>query len=304
MKSFHQMDGLYNYDQRPFTTPLNMRDEALRVKVTNEYKEDCHHDQVSGRTTAVTFAYTSSIANAFSSVMPGLAAGEFTVVPPNTVGTTSETVQIRSTSTSDAAAGSGVASYLIYFLDLSYTIQTLVVSVTGTTANTVTFPSGLQAIHFIYGFPITRGSVALSHPGVIASNVGSIYLGSGGISGSSFTKNYMWNRAGDGFITSGIYCVPANCVGAISSIKLNTDASATVTYRVFYRLGRQAPWILISEDTVNSTTVIEEAFSGGFLPTGTEYTVVAQRNTGTNIAANFIMTHHQIRVDCFSAKSF
>ena len=299
-KTTHQFNAMDSIVSPAAYDPNGLRDSVLRVKVCNDFSEDTIHGTVSGRRTGFCGGYTSSIANDFSSVMPGLGAGVFTPLPPDTVGTTSETVQIASTSTSDSAAGTGISAMIIFFLDLSYQEQFIVAPLNGQTPVTLSFPTGVFAQHFLYAFPIAKG-VGVVPPGNIVSNVGVIYMGVGTFSTSTgFTKNYMWNRIGDGFISSAVYVVPKGYRGALWSVKFNTDHTSTVSYKTVYRVNRSSPWQLLAEDTVNNTTVIQRSIAGGFFTVGAEFTVIAKRNSGTNIASNFVLTAHEISESCFT----
>lgn len=300
VKSTHQFNALDSMVSHHVYEPNGLRDSVLRVKVSNDFLEDTIHGVVSGRRTGFCGGYSSSIANDYSSVMPGLAANTFTPLPPDTVGTTSETVQIASTSTSDSAAGNGISAMIVFFLDLSYQEQFLVTPLNGQTPVTLSFPPGIFAQHFLYAFPLAKGAIAIS-PGNIVSNVGSIYMGVGTFSTvTGFTKNYMWNRIGDGFISSAVYVVPKGYRGALWSVKFNTDATTTVSYKTVYRVNRSSPWQLLAEDTVNNTTLIQRSIAGGFFGPGAEFTVIGKRNGGTNIAANFVLTAHEISETCFT----
>jgi hypothetical protein len=299
-KTTHQHNGLDTMVQSAIYDPVGLRDSAVRVKVTNDFFEDTIHGTVSGRRTGFCGGYTSSIANDFSSVMQGLAAGQYTPLPPDTVGTTSEVIRIASTSTSDSASGNGISAMIVFFLDLNYQEQFIVTALNGQTPVTLVFPTDVYAIHFLYAFPIAKGSTAIS-PGTIISNVGAIYLGTGTFSTSTgFTKNYMWNRILDGFISSAVYVVPKGYRGALWSVKFNTDATTTTSYKTMYRVNRGSPWQLLAEDTVNNTTVIQRSIAGGFFTAGAEFTVIGKRNGGSNIAANFVLTAHEISESCFT----
>jgi hypothetical protein len=145
------------------------------IPVADHYTEFLY-GFVNGATTGFCGGYTSEIPTDYSSVMPGLSSGQFTPLPPDTTGTTSETVRIASSSTQDGPTGTGCWGYIIFYLDLTYALRTEIVFLNGTTPVTLTGLSTVPAQHFLYGFPIAKGS-AVTPPGNIIGNVGTIWLG-------------------------------------------------------------------------------------------------------------------------------
>ena len=278
--------------------PFGLLDNAIRVRAVNDFEQDALHDSVSGRRTGFCGGYSDDVTTSYSSCMPGTAAGSFTQVPPNTVGTTSETLLIASSSTQDAAGGTGVSGMIVFYLDLEYKLNQTIVFLSGTTPVAL---AGVVAQHFLYGFPIAKGSTVVA-PGDVIGNVGSVYLGVGTFStATGFTKNYMWNRPKDGFISSAIYCVPYGYVGTLWSVKFNSDASTQCSFKTVYRVNRASPWQLLAEDVIGNTTLIQRTIAGGFFPAGAEFTCIVKKISGANIAANFVITTHEIRSDCYQS---
>ena len=267
------------------------------IPVTDHYTEFLY-GFVNGATTGFCGGYTSSTPSDYASVMPGVASGQFTPLPPDTVGTTGETVRIASSSAQDGPTGTGCWGYIIFYLDLEYAPRTEIVFLNGTTPVTLTGLSLIPAQHFLYGFPIAKGS-AVTPPGNIIGNVGTIWLGVGatfsGATGFN-TKNYMWNRPRDGFISSAVYCVPRGVHAALWSVKFNATRSTAVSFQTLFRVNRASPWQLLAEDVVSATAVIQRSIAGGFYTAGAEFTCIAKRTEGTSATeCNFVLTAHELK---------
>ena len=280
---------------------------ATPVIPVSDYYSEFLYGFVNGATTGFCGGYSSSAAADYASVMPGLVAGEFTPLPPDTVGTTSETVRIASSSASDSATGNGCWGYMIFYLDLTYALRTEIVFLNGTTPVTLLGLATVPAQHFLYGFPIAKGST-VTPPGNVIGNVGTIWLGVGvtfsGATGFN-TKNYMWNRPRDGFISSAVYCVPKGVMGALWSVKFNAAKSVAVSFQTLFRVNRTSPWQLLAEDVVADTAVIQRSIAGGFYSAGAEFTCIAKRTEGNNnTACNFVITAHELKPSVFRPAAY
>jgi hypothetical protein len=111
----------------------------------------------------------------------------------------------------------------------------------------------------------------------------------------------MWNRIGDGFLSSGVYVVPAGKFGSLWSVKFNSDTSTACLFRTYSRGSRNDSWSLNAEDNVNTGVVIRRSLAGGFLPAGAEFTVIANKTANVNnISGNFVMCCYEFSARCFS----
>ena len=300
MRSINSLPGVLN-ETVTFSQPA-----TPVLPVTDHYTEFLY-GFVNGATTGFCGGYTSSAQSDYASVMPGLSAGQFTPLPPDTVGTTGETVRIASSSTQDGPTGTGCSGYIIFYLDLTYALRTEIVFLNGTTPVTLLGLSTVPAQHFLYGFPIAKG-LAVTPPGNVIGNVGTIWLGVGatfsGTTGFS-TKNYMWNRPRDGFISSAVYCVPRGVQATLWSVKFNSSRSAAVAFQTLFRVNRASPWQLLAEDVVSDTAVIQRSIAGGFYSTGAEFTCIAKRTEGTAATeCNFVLTAHELKPQVYRPATF
>jgi hypothetical protein len=192
--------------------------------------------------------------------------------------------------------------YIVFYLDTAFEIRTEIVFLTGTT------PVNLVATgvyHYMYAFPIVRGSTygAGTGLGTITANIGAVWVGVGtfNVSTGFATSNYMWNRPGDGFLSSTIYVVPARRVGTLWSVKFNSDRTVSCNFKTYARSSRNDPWSLNAEDNVTTGILIQRTLSGGFMAAGGEFTVIANKTQATaNIGANFVLTAYEINVKYYS----
>ena len=281
------------------SSPINALQAAQNVRVVNEWQDDYGKSIVTGRSSGFTAGYTSNSNASFSSCMPFIANGGFTALPPATT-TQTTPILIASSSTQDSATGTGVHGYLLFYMNAAREVLTVVAFLNGTAP--VTVPIN-QVYHFMYGFPITVGSgQSNAPPGQVTSNVGTVWVGSGTFNTTTgFVTNYMWNRPGDGFVTSGVYVVPKDKYGQLLSVKYNSDSTVPCQFQVYGRSDRAAPWQLNAEDTVNTTLVIRRLFTGGYLPTGFELTVLVKKTANTgNVSANFVMNINEMSAYLFN----
>lgn len=262
------------------------------VRVNNEWVDDYYRQLVQGRNTGFTGGYSSDVNLIYSSCMPGIASGGFTLLPPTT-GTGATVIQIASSSAQDSdVTGTGIATMLLFYMTTDYEVRSAIVSLKGTTPQTIPISN---VYHFMYGFPLI-GSPGTKPPGQVTANVGALWVGSGTFStANGFTTNYMWNRAGDGFVSSGVYVTPKGKYAQLLSLKYNSDTTVSCQFQVYGRSSRLEPWSLNAEDVVNTTTVIQRSFTGGYLPPGFEVTVLVRKTVNTaNIAANFVLTMNEL----------
>ncbi len=270
----------------------NPMDKCLYVKVINDWWDDILRSNVRGRTTGFTGGYTEQTYTDYSSVMPEIGGGNFTKMPPITGLPLATPVLIASTSNQDTGTGTGTAGMILFFMKTDLVVQFEIVLLNGQTPVTLT-ARGIY--HFMYGFPIIRGTGQPNH-WVITSNIGTIYVGTGLFSlTTGFTDNYMWNTVGYGFVTSAIYVVPKNVMAAVHSVKYNSDANTACVFRLYGRPNRSSPWSMGAADCVNTTTVIYRSLSG-MITEGGEYTVTVARASNTNdLQANFVLTMHELQ---------
>lgn len=277
-------------------SPFN---DAVLTKTVNEFEDDLLTGRLNGRSTGFTGGYTSAIANSPTAVMPSYSGWVgFVPLPPPVTGTGAANIQMASSSIQDSPTGTGVFLYIVFYLDLNLAPKTEIVALNGTTPVTL---SAKNVYHFQYAFPISPGS-GFSATGAVTSNIGTIWLGVGTFSGSTgfATNNYMWNRPGDGFISSSVYVVPKDKLGSLWSVKLNSDSTVSCLFRTYSRSSRTAAWSLNAEDNISQGSVIKRSLSGGFLPAGAEFTVLGNRTSGTNISCNFVLTAYEFSARCFS----
>jgi hypothetical protein len=182
---------------------------------------------------------------------------------------------------------------VLFLLDTNFNQIVLFTTLNGTTPVTLAVT---DVYHFSLGF-VVAGGTAYSRQG-FASNIGALYVGSGTFNTTTgFATNYMWNRPGDGFVSSTIYVCPKGYIALLKSVKFNSDTSVSTIFQTIGRSARTAPWSIGSEDTVNTTLVIERSLNGGFVGAGGEYTCVARKTVNTaNISCNFVMTLLEVRV--------
>jgi hypothetical protein len=290
MKTVNNRDGS---DLSDPNTTINGLNAVQPVRIINDWKDDYGRDMVRGRNSGFTAGYSSSVNLTYSSCMPGIANGGFVTLPAATT-TGATPILVASSSTQDSATGSGIWGMLLFYMNDQREVLTSLVLLNGITPVTVPITN---VYHFMYGFPVSAGSGQLSlPPGQVTSNVGTIWVGSGAFTGATgFQINYMWNRPGDGFVTSGVYVVPKGKLGQLSTVKYNSDTTVSCQFVVYGRSDRQSPWSLNAEDTINTTYVIERSFTGGYLPPGFELTVLVRKTANTgNISANFVMTVNEM----------
>lgn len=277
--------------------------DASAVKVVNSFDDDLLVGRLHGRTTGFTGGYSSDVQNVYHAVIPSYSGWNgYMQLPDPIVGTGAANIQMASSSAEDSPGGTGNFMYIVFYLDLSYMVRTEVVALNGTTPVTLL---SKNVYHFQFAFPIARGATfgtGTGH-GTLSSNVGTIWLGIGAFSGATgfATANYMWNRPGDGFLSSTIYVVPYGRLGTLWSVKFNSDTSISCSFRTLNRTNRSSPWTVNAEDNVSTGLVIQRSLSGGFMPAGAEFTVAVAKtvNSGT-IAANFVLTAYEINAKYYS----
>lgn len=274
---------------------------TVPIRINNDYYEDMIQEKIRGKRLGFTGGYTSDLTTSNSFVLPG---SPTSVNLPPVTGTGLTTISIASTSAADtsvvAGTSTGVKTFILFLMSTDFTLYPIFVDLNGTTP--VALPA-TNVYHFAVGFAVAAGS-AYSSQG-FGSNVGTIYVGSGSFSTSTgFTTNYMWNRPGDGFVSSTVYVVPKNVSSQLLSVKFNSDSAVSTVFSTIGRTSRTAPWSIGSQDTVNTTLVIERSLSGGFQGPGGEYTVIARKaGTGNNIGANFVMTLLEVDTRQFNANN-
>lgn len=259
--------------------------QTSSVLVGNDFKTDFLQGGIGFRDTGFTGGYVDDIATTESYVLPGNPTTLNLPLLPNGTGTTP--VFIASTSTQDSGSGTGVSLFILQFLGTQFQKIDEVIALNGTT------PVEIQTkfiYHFRVGFAIAAGSGRAA--GALTSNIGTIYVGSGAFNTSTgFATNYMWNRPGDGFVSSGLYVVPRNTIAQLTSVKYNADRDVSVKFAVKARASRQSVWSVGAEDNVNTTIVIERSLTGGFLSPGGEIVVTGRKTQNVaNISCNFVMT--------------
>jgi len=271
------------------------------VRVVNDFEDDLLTGRLNGRATGFTGGYTSNISQTPTMVMPTYSgwSGQVTLPNPST-GTGASQIKIASSSTQDAAGGTGVKSLLVFYLNMQLVPMLEVVNLEGTTPVVM---SATNVYHFQYAFPLEVGSSYNVTGNAITSNIGTLWLGIGttfsGTTGFN-TVNYMWNRPGDGFMSSSVYVVPKGKIASLWSVKLNSDTAVACAFKTYSRSARGAAWSLNAEDNVVTGQVIRRSLSGGFLPAGAEFTVIANKTQATaNIACNFVMACYE-----FSDKTY
>lgn len=272
---------------------------APLVKTINSFEDDFLTGRTTGRTTGFCGGYSSNLnSSSRTSVMPlysGFAG--FTPLPPAS-GTGSADIKIASSSTQDSATGTGVFGMIIFYMDMNLNVNTEIAFLNGTTPVTLTMKN---VYHFMNAFPIVAGSTVPvsdvnSNKGIIWLGVGTTFSGSTGFN----TTNYMWNRIGDGFISSAHYVVPRGKYASLWTVKFNADRNVNVNFQTYVRQSRTGIWSLNSEDFVGTGLLIQRTFAGGFLPAGAEMTCTAQPVSGVNINANFVLTAREISARIYS----
>lgn len=260
-------------------------DDALGIKITNDYFEDLLLGKQRGKNTGFTGGYVSDTSLTYSYLLPGNPTS--LTLPPVGVGTGASTISMASTSTQDSATGSGVSTFYVSMLNTNLDPMFEIVNLNGTTPVNL---SSTGVYHFQYAFAIAAGSNY--NQNVVSSNVGTVYIGTGSFNTSTgFSTNYMWNRPGDGFLSSTVYVCPRGKKAQLREVKFNGDRTVSVSFKSYGRASRTTPWSLGSEDTVNTGITIKRSLTGGLIPAGGEYTVVAAKTQNTsNIAANFVIT--------------
>jgi hypothetical protein len=276
--------------------------DSSTVKVINDFGDDLLFGKLNGRGTGLTGGYTSSIGQTAQAVLPTYAGWNgFVALPDPVLGTGASNIQMASSSAQDAAAGTGIYQYIVFYLDLQKSPHVEFVTLTGTTPVTL---AAKNVYHFQFAFPAARGSgFAATGLGTVTANVGTVWLGIGAFAGATgfATSNYMWNRPGDGFLSSTIYCVPSGKMGTLWSVKFNSDTAVACSFKTYSRSDRNSPWSLNAEDNVTTGTSIQRTLAGGFMPAGGEFTVIANKTTAAaNIACNFVMTLYEASVKVFS----
>jgi hypothetical protein len=270
--------------------------DAMLTKTVNDFEDDLLTGRMNGRGTGFTGGYTSSIANTTpTAVIPSYSGWSGTIpLPDPTLGTGASAIKVASSSTQDSPTGTGAYLYILFYLDLTLTPKTEVFALNGTTPVTLACK---DVYHFQYAFPILPGSGYNVTGGIITSNVGQIWLGIGTTFSTTTgfnTVNYMWNRIGDGFMSSTIYVVPKNKMASLWNVKLSSDTTVSCLFKTYSRSGRTACWSLNAEDNVNTGIVIRRTLAGGFLPAGAEFTVIANKTaSAANIACNFVMSCYE-----------
>lgn len=123
-------------------------------------------------------------------------------------------VEIVSDSANDTAAGSGMRTVVVGYLDATYTAKTVVLTLNGTTP--VAFPETVMAINLL-----TKGTSGTFR----GANAGNVSIRDTGGLG----KTYSYMTAGKGFAQSSAFTVPAGFTAFIYSILFainSTDTSA------------------------------------------------------------------------------
>lgn len=146
-------------------------------------------------------------------------------------------VEIVSDSANDAAAGTGLRTVLIGYLDANYAPKTTVLTLNGTTP--VAFPETVRAINLVVRS--TSGTFR-------GTNIGNISIRDTGGLG----KTYSYMLAGIGFAQSSNYTVPAGYTLLVYSILFSVNSVDTTA--------RQADF---SVPMLNSTGALAKALTVG-----------------------------------------
>lgn len=279
-------------------SPFN---DAGLVKVVNDFEDDLLTGRMNGRGTGFTGGYSNDISLTPTAVLPPYSGWNGWVpLPDATTGTGAANVYMASSSTQDASGGTGCYVYIVIFQNLQKQVMMEFVEITGTTPKLL---NAKNIYHFMYAFPVGQAGSAYNRlTNAITSNIGTIWCGIGTFSTTTgFTTNYMWNRPGDGFLSSTVYVVPAGKYGSLWSVKLNSDTGTACLFRTYSRGSRNDSWSLNAEDNVNTGMVIRRSLAGGFLPAGAEFTVIANKTANVNnISGNFVMCCYEFSARCFS----
>lgn len=265
------------------------------VRVVNDFEDDLLTGRLNGRATGFTGGYTGNISSTYTMVMPPYSGWNGQVPLPNpSTGTGASQIKIASSSPQDAAGGTGVKNIVIFYLDMQRVPKLEFVTLTGTTPVVLAMTN---VYHFQYAFPVEAGSAYDITGNPITSNIGALWLGIGTTFSTTTgfsTVNYMWNRAGDGFMSSSVYVVPKGKIASLWSVKLNSDVAVSCSFKTYSRPSRVGAWSLNAEDNVVTGIVIRRSLAGGFLGAGAEFTVTAAKtvNSGT-IACNFVMACYE-----------
>lgn len=276
--------------------------DALLVKSVNDFEDDLLTGRMNGRGTGFTGGYTSNINNTPGAVMPPYTGWSGWVpLPDPVVGTGANPIKVASSSTQDSLTGTGASALIIFYLDITLAPKNVIVALNGTTPVTLNMVSDVY--HFQYAFPIAVGTGYNVTANNVTSNVGTLWLGIGASFSTTTgfsTVNYMWNRPGDGFMSSSVYVVPKNKQASLWNVKLNSDTTVSCLFKTYSRASRTSCWSLNAEDTVNTGIVIRRTLAGGFLPAGAEFTVIANKTGGTNISCNFVMCCYEFSTRIFN----
>lgn len=266
---------------------------AINVKVVNNWEDDYITGKIGSRRTGACAGYSDDIGASFQSVT-NIGSG-FLPYPP-AVGVTG--ARVASSSTQDSGAGTGISMYIFQFMKIDFSLTIEIVVLTGTTpVNLATSP----IYRFVIGFPVAAGSTYNLLTSV-GSNRGVIYLGTGAFSTSTgFATNYMINRIDDGVIVTPTYTVPLGTRALLYELKYAAEATKPVLFRTYGRGSGTAPWSLQIEDIVTTTIQPRRSLIGGWLAPGGEWTVVARRTGGTNVAGNFIMSIIEVEESIFNS---
>src|ERR1700752_4392533 len=94
--------------------------DSATVKVINDFNDDLLFGRLNSRSTGFTGGYTSSIGQSPpQAVLPPYSGWNgYVFLPDPVLGTGASNIQMASSSAQDAAAGTGIYQYIVFYLDL------------------------------------------------------------------------------------------------------------------------------------------------------------------------------------------